>query len=294
VQSFLASGTASATVGPGDHDHKRRRPDSSSKRGVGAARPKIPGVLLLAIDTSTPTVTAGVVSLLRPHELTAGAVAGGPELRHDPVQLQSEHSVTDPFAHAEKLMPLVNAALSDAGHTLRDLDAVVVGLGPGPFTGLRVGIATAQALGDALDIPVHGIGSHDAAARAHLANTGDQRLDDFLVVTDARRREVYLSAYSGRGAKLFGPAPVAPSAVALRLAEHAVRPRLMIGAGVALLAGKLDDVVAGSEIRSLSVGLVLAAARALVTDVVPGPLVPLYLRRPDSAEPGARKSVLGS
>ena len=63
-------------------------------------------------------------------------------------------------------MPLAREALDAAGHTLRGLDAVVVGLGPGPFTGLRVGIATAAALGDGLGIPVHGVPSHDGLARS--------------------------------------------------------------------------------------------------------------------------------
>jgi len=259
-------------------------------------------VLLLAIDTSTPTVTAGVVSLLRPHELVAGngslapvPAAVAPPMP-DPIRLLAERSLTDQFGHAEKLMPLVGAALSEAGHGLADAEAIVVGLGPGPFTGLRVGIATAQALGDALDIPVHGVGSHDAAARAELAGLADTTAGDLLVVTDARRHEVYLSAYSSTGARRFGPAPVAPADVSARLAEHEVTPGRMTGAGVGLLSGQpgLRDVPVSSVSRGLAVGLVLTAARALLTSVVPGPLVPLYLRRPDATEPGARKSVLGS
>jgi tRNA threonylcarbamoyl adenosine modification protein YeaZ len=257
-------------------------------------------VLLLAIDTSTPTVTAGVVTLLRPHEMEAQR-RSGVEIR--PVELLAEQRVTNAFAHAEQLMPLVSAALADSGHRLGQLDAVVVGLGPGPFTGLRVGVATAVALGDALDIPVHGVGSHDAAARADLDARADVQapagVDDgpseapFLVVTDARRREVYLSAYSAQGRRLFGPAPVAPAAVAESLAEADVVPRRMIGAGSSLLAD-LPDVEDAEAAGSLSVGLVLAAARDLLTGAVPGPLTPLYLRRPDATVPGPRKSVLGA
>ncbi|SDO99482.1 tRNA threonylcarbamoyl adenosine modification protein YeaZ [Nakamurella panacisegetis] len=238
-------------------------------------------MLLLAIDTSTPTVIAGVVSLLRPHELIG-------EQPPAPVAVAAERTVTGGFAHAEQLMPLVAAALAEAGHTLKDLDAVVVGLGPGPFTGLRVGIATAQALGDALDIPVHGVGSHDALARTYLL---DGPVDgDFLVVTDARRREVYLSAYSAQGARRFGPAPIAPAAAPAALKAAAVAPTAMIGAGTGLL---VDGPPAAPVAGRLSAGLVLAAAVALVTGVVPGPLTPLYLRRPDATEPGVRKSVLG-
>lgn len=255
-------------------------------------------MLLLAIDTSTPTVTAGVVSLLRPHELVAGngSSVPVPAPMPDPVRLLAERSVTDPFAHAEKLMPLVRAALIEAGHGLADAEAIVVGLGPGPFTGLRVGIATAQALGDALDIPVHGVGSHDAAARAELAGQADAATGDLLVVTDARRHEVYLSAYSSTGARRFGPAPVAPADVSARLAEHEVTPGRMTGPGAVLLAGQpgLRHVPVSPTSSGLAVGLVLVAARALLTSVLPGPLSPLYLRRPDAAEPRAPKSVLGS
>ena len=257
-------------------------------------------MLLLAIDTSTPTVTAGVVNLLRPHEMEEQRDSGA---RMRPVELLAEQRVTNAFAHAEQLMPLVSTALVESGHRLGQLDAVVVGLGPGPFTGLRVGVATAAALGDALDIPVHGVGSHDAAARADIqaradahahADSRDRPAEGpFLVVTDARRREVYLSAYSGKGERLFGPAPVAPAAVAESLATADVVPRRMIGAGTPLLAG-LADIADDAGAGSLSVGLVLAAARALLTGAIPGPLSPLYLRRPDATVPGPRKSVLGA
>ncbi len=245
-------------------------------------------MLLLAIDTSTPTVTAGVVSLLRPHEIAAAREAGETPT---PVELLAEQRLTNPFAHAEQLMPLVNAALAESSHQLTELEAVVVGLGPGPFTGLRVGIATAVALGDALDIPVHGVGSHDAVAKADLDHR--RQGGSFLVVTDARRREVYLSAYSADGVRQFGPAPVAPAAVAQQLADHDIAPSRMIGAGTALLAD-LPGIDATPTSGRISVGLVLAAARSLLTGAVPGPLTPLYLRRPDATEPGARKSVLGS
>ncbi len=242
-------------------------------------------MLLLAIDTSTPAVTAAVLSLLRPHQL-----ALDPSVRAEPVTLLSEHTVTDPFAHAEKLMPLVQLALAESGKALADLDAVVIGLGPGPFTGLRVGVATAQALGDALDIPVHGVGSHDAIARSQPPGPSDHA--DFLVVTDARRREVYLSAYSASGARLFGPAPITPVAAPAALASAGVTAGRMIGPGTQLLAPVLPLPVPAPT-GHLGTGLVLAAARALLTGVVPGPLAPLYLRRPDATAPGPRKSVLG-
>ena len=236
-------------------------------------------MLVLTVDTATAAVTAGLVELLGPHEIAAGADGAAP------LRVLAEHSVDDAFAHAERLLPLARAALSDAARGFPDIDAVVVGLGPGPFTGLRVGIATAAALGDALDVPVHGVPSHDAMARVVAAST-----PDLAVVTDARRREVYVSAYDSRGRRLLGPLVVSPAALPAVLAEDSVRPRTLTGAGAGLVAGVLDLPVAEQE-RPLSAGLVECAAVALLTGAVPGPLRPLYLRRPDATVPAARRSV---
>ena len=146
-------------------------------------------VLVLAIDTSTPQITVGVVEVLSPHEVIAAletAIAADAPAP-DPDRLLAERVVIDAYGHAEKLLPLVTATLGDAGKALPDLAAIVVGVGPGPFTGLRVGMATAAALGDARDIPVHPVPSHDAlAAAAHFDGP-------LLVATDARRKEVYAS-----------------------------------------------------------------------------------------------------
>jgi tRNA threonylcarbamoyl adenosine modification protein YeaZ len=258
-------------------------------------------VLVLAIDTSTPTVTAGAVRVKRPHELlaevhaaaapgegspAAGDGASGRELPA-PSTVLAEHTVTDPFGHAEHLMPLVQAALVQAGHTVSDLEAVVVGIGPGPFTGLRVGMATAAALGDALDVPVHGVPSHDAMARRAAVD------GDFLIVTDARRREVYLSAYTESLARLHGPVVIAPVAVPDLLRAHGLRPGWVGGAGAGLVAGVLTLPVRNPS-RPLSGCLVDCALQPLLTAAVPGPLTPLYLRRPDATEPAPPKRVLGS
>jgi tRNA threonylcarbamoyl adenosine modification protein YeaZ len=184
--------------------------------------------LILAIDTATPAVTAGIVRL-------------------DGVQVLAERVTVDARAHAEQLTPNVLGALADAGLTVNDLDAVVVGCGPGPFTGLRVGMATAAAYGHALGIPVHGVCSLDAIG---VDTTGDA-----LVVTDARRREVYWARYRD-GVRVDGPAVNAPADVP--------------GAAEALERPPVYPSVAG---------LVRA-----VTDwtAPPAPLIPLYLRRPDA------------
>lgn len=140
---------------------------------------------VLTIDTATPAVSAGVV------RLSDGEA---------PATL-AERVTIDARAHAEQLTPNIVAALGDAGITAGDLDAVVVGCGPGPFTGLRVGMASAAAFAHAIGVPVHGVCSLDAIG-------GDTR-GDVLVVTDARRREVYWARYHD-GARVAGPSVNAP------------------------------------------------------------------------------------
>jgi tRNA threonylcarbamoyl adenosine modification protein YeaZ len=218
-------------------------------------------VLVLAIDTATPAVTAGVA------ELTADAVL-----------LRAARVEHDARKHAELLMPAVHAVCADADTPLRGIDAIVVGAGPGPFTGLRVGMVTAAALGDALGVPVHGVCSLDAIA-VDAAGEGQ-----ILVVTDARRREVYWAAYDESGERVDGPHVQAPAAVGERARELGA---VAAAGGSAALVGL---PVRPPESPSPT-GLVAVAATALRAGTAPDPLVPLYLRRPDAVEPGARKRV---
>jgi tRNA threonylcarbamoyl adenosine modification protein YeaZ len=212
-------------------------------------------VLVLALDTATPAVTAGVVALTPDAPASAAT--------------RSVRVVQDARKHGELLLPGVLAACADAGVELRDVDAVVVGTGPGPFTGLRVGMVTAAALGDALDIPVHGVCSLDAP---------------LLVVTDARRREVYWAAYDATGARTTGPHVETPAALADRL------PELGLTAAAGACAGGLGLLVVPPAAPGPT-GLVACAVDALRTGARPAPLEPLYLRRPDAVAPGPRKPV---
>lgn len=206
--------------------------------------------LILALDTSTPAVTAGLVRLER------GALA-----------VLAERVTVDARAHAERLTPNVLAALGDAGLTMADLDAVAVGCGPGPFTGLRAGMATAAAYGHALDIPVHGMCSLDAI--------GGQTSGDVLVVTDARRREVYWARYRD-GARIGGPAVNTPADVDAGSAQSV--------AGSAEHAA-LFDLPRIEPVSPTPAGLVHAVAD---WSAPPAPLVALYLRRPDAKPLAAR------
>ena len=218
-------------------------------------------MLVLALDTATPAVTAGVV------EVTPGATATrGLRVAHDARK------------HGELLMPGALAACADAGVALSEIDAVVVGAGPGPFTGLRVGMVTAAALGDALGVPVHGVCSLDAIA----AEVGEVD-GPLLVVTDARRREVYWAAYDG-GARVSGPHVEAPAALGDRI------PALGAVAAAGAGAGATGLPVVSPEAPGPA-GLVACAVDALRAGARPRPLEPMYLRRPDAVAPGPRKPV---
>jgi tRNA threonylcarbamoyl adenosine modification protein YeaZ len=207
--------------------------------------------LILALDTATPAVTSGIVRL-------DGS---------DYVVL-AERVTVDARAHAERLTPNVLAALADAALTMSDLDAVVVGCGPGPFTGLRAGMATAAAYGHALGIPVRGVCSLDAI--------GVRTSGDTLVVTDARRREVYWARYSD-GRRTHGPAVHAPADVEPGTA------RAVAGSPEHAALFELPRL---EPVYPTAAGLVAAVPDWSQPAL---PLVALYLRRPDAKPMAARQ-----
>lgn len=185
----------------------------------------------------------------------------------DDTGVLASRAVTDPRAHAEQLMPLVVATLAGAGRRLADIGLIVVGIGPGPFTGLRVGVVTAQTLGLALGVPVRGVCSLDAIAAGHDTDSGDGA---FLAVSDARRREVYWARYAADGRRLDGPS-VSPAS---ELPDLPV-----IGPGAHLAGGAASGLDGG----------VLAFTGPRLPEAG---LSPLYLRRPDAEVPTTRKSTL--
>jgi tRNA threonylcarbamoyl adenosine modification protein YeaZ len=202
--------------------------------------------IVLVIDTATPAVTAGVVS-----RTDSG------------VEVLAERVTLDARAHAERLTPNVLGALVDAELTMADLGAVVVGCGPGPFTGLRVGMATAAAYAHALDVPAHGVCSLDGI--------GVDTTRETLVVTDARRREVYWARYRD-GVRTAGPAVAAPQDVP---------------ADADAVAGSPDHA-ALYELPRLEATYPTASGLVRAVDWAvsePAALVPMYLRRPDAKPP---------
>ncbi len=218
-------------------------------------------MLLLGIDTSTSAITVAL---------------------HDGAAVLAARSRVDPRGHTEHLAPLIEQALRDAGVAPHDLTDLAVGTGPGPFTGLRVGLVTAHTLGHALGIPVHGVCSLDVLAHAASGRSEGE----LLVATDARRKEVYWARYAvtaGRARRVTEPAVDRPAEIA-----WASRSLPTAGRGPELYP----------DLFPTPVGPLDADASALVEIAVRQfrageqmPVEPLYLRRPDAlttAERAAR------
>ena len=211
-------------------------------------------MLVLGLDTSTPAVSVALVDLGR--------------------ETLAESIVVDARRHGELLAAGITSVLRDAGVDRRDLGVIAVGLGPGPFTGLRVGVVTAATLSDALQIPAYGTCSLDGLG------TGER-----VAMTDARRREVYWARYDATGARTDGPHVSRPADIV-----DALRGVPVLGDGGQLYA----EVLAGLDVRPeprypSAAAIVDVVAPRIGTD--PAPLVPLYLRRPDAEQPGPPKRV---
>jgi len=227
-------------------------------------------VLVVGFDTATPAVSVAV---------------------HDGDRVLAEASAADGRRHGELLAPMIATVLADAGVSRADLTAVAVGVGPGPYTGLRVGVVTARVLGAVLGIPVHGVCSLDVIAAAVTPPAGR----DFLVATDARRKEVYWARYDAAGRRLDGP-QVGPADTIPGAADA-----LVAGAGGPLYREAFGEVTEpaypGAGTLCAIVAAQVAAGPPAIGPLSVVPLVdpePLYLRRPDAKEPGRPKRVTPS
>lgn len=207
-------------------------------------------VVVLGIDTAT--------------DVRAGLARDGRVVAAD--------AVADRRAHAEQLLPLVQRVLAAGGVRPAELTGVAVGVGPGPFTGLRVGVAAAVTLAEALGVGVRGVCSLDVVALDWVGRP-DAPGGEFVVVADARRKEVYWARYAADGSRLDGPFVTAPDQV----------PQLPLAGPGAGITGR---ECAGPA--AIDAGL-LAAAGDRLPDAG---LEPLYLRRPDATVPTTRKSTL--
>ncbi|MGV1004166.1 MAG: tRNA (adenosine(37)-N6)-threonylcarbamoyltransferase complex dimerization subunit type 1 TsaB [Candidatus Nanopelagicales bacterium] len=232
-------------------------------------------MLILAFDTATARVGAAVA---------------------DGQQVLGEATAYGATRHGELLAPLVAAALAQAGADVGDLTAIGVGTGPGPYTGLRVGLVFAAVMGSARQVPVHGVCTLDVIGAEIAEFPGAPA--EFAVATDARRREVYWARYRG-SERIAGPGVATPAAVAAELGAP-LGPRAQspgvpcFGAGAVLhtvLAHPHFPPGQWPEYPDLGV-LARLVAGLVAAGVAPDPPLPRYLRRPDAEVNPARKPVL--
>ncbi len=207
--------------------------------------------MLLALDTATNAVTVAL---------------------HDGTAVVAESTVEDRLRHGELLAPAIAHVLTDAGLAPADLTRIAVGVGPGPYTGLRIGLVTATTMAAALGIEVVGVGTLDVVA-AEVDVEGP-----FLVATDARRKEVFWAGFAGPLDRTSEPAVDLPDAVASDLP--------VAGNGPSLYPSCFPHAV-GPLLPSAAVlaGLVISGRARLVE------ARPVYLRRPDAVVPAGRRRV---
>ena len=214
-------------------------------------------MVLLALDTSTPLVSVAL---------------------HDDGQVVDAATSDRPMKHGEQLAPMITAALARVGAVRQDITAVAAGVGPGPYTGLRVGLVTARTLAMALEIPVYGACSLDVlAVRAVGSGTTS---GPFLATIDARRKELFWASYDEQGRRDDGPHVDRPADL------PGLPELLVVGAGPVLYPDAFTRT-AGPEVPDAAT-LAIAVAEELVELVDPEPI---YLRRPDATVPGPPKKV---
>jgi len=208
--------------------------------------------VLLAFDTATAHVTVAL---------------------HDGGSVVASFESGESMRHGEMLAPGIQRVLAEGGATAKDLTGIAVGVGPGPFTGLRVGLVTARTLALVRGIPVHGVCSLDILAAAGV----DAGLEEFVVATDARRKEVYLASYAG-GRRVSGPEVVKPVDAGTELP--------VLGRGAVLYPDAFPNAAGPEHPSAVALADVVLNERFEILEPDP-----LYLRRPDAVEPGKPKRV---
>ncbi|MDA0565509.1 tRNA (adenosine(37)-N6)-threonylcarbamoyltransferase complex dimerization subunit type 1 TsaB [Streptomonospora sp. S1-112] len=220
-------------------------------------------MLILAFDTATPAITAA---------LCQSDAEGGALVR-------AAASTVDARHHGELLTPQIRDVMARAGADLGEVTHIAVGIGPGPYTGLRVGLATAHALADALGVPCHGVATLDAVALA------SGREEPFVAATDARRKEVFWARYADSRTRTGEIAVDRPADV-----DTGGLP--VIGHGAQLYTEVFGAAAADPEPLYPTAAAIgeIVLRRLAAGEPLPEPR-PLYLRRPDAVLPGAPKKV---
>lgn len=211
------------------------------------------------MDTATPAVTVAL---------------------HDGTAVVAESTSVDARRHGELLLPAVDRVLEEAGTALDAVTGIVVGVGPGPYTGLRVGLVTAAVFSSALGgVPVHGLCTLDGLAYASGLE------GPFAVATDARRKEVYWARYDDARTRVTDASVDRPADIAAELAGLPV-----VGAGALLYPDAFPDA-RDPEHQSAAALAALAAERLAAGGEGFLDPQPMYLRRPDAQVPKNYKVV---
>jgi tRNA threonylcarbamoyl adenosine modification protein YeaZ len=210
---------------------------------------------LLALDTATPAVTVAL---------------------HDGASVIASSSQVDARRHGELLLPAVDRVLAEAGLRLDAVTGIVAGVGPGPYTGLRVGLMTADTFGLALEAPVYGLCTLDGLAYASDIE------GPFVVATDARRKEVYWARYADSRTRVTEPAVDRP-------ADLDIGRLPAVGAGALLYPDTFPNAHAPEHVSAAALAS-LAAEKLAAGEELEAPR-PLYLRRPDAQVPKNYKVV---
>jgi tRNA threonylcarbamoyl adenosine modification protein YeaZ len=182
----------------------------------------------------------------------------------------TQSKAVDHGMQGELTADLISQVVAESGLEISEITDVVVGVGPGPFTGLRVGLVTAAVFAHARNIPIHGICSLDAIAFDYAKPC--------VVVTDARRKELYWARYEDK--RIGEPQVSKPEDLLAQFPDTE-----FVGPGAQIY----PDVISGKvlELKAGSLAKLFAAGTAQLVDVSP-----MYLRKPDAVEPTTRKSVL--
>lgn len=233
-------------MGPIGGSERRERDQDAPQRPRRAA--DYPGEVILAVDTSLGTAVAIVD-------------ADG--------RRRADASSPDPLGHAEVVGTLLQRALVEAGD---EITHVVAGMGPGPFTGLRIGIATARAFALGRGIDVIAVPSHFGAALAVLEE--NPQIGTFAIVTDARRREVAISLFRG----------LDDDGIPHLTSETVLVPRTGAEAYLDGLDGREVTTLDGAALARVGIRAAHAGRELVGAE-------PLYLRQPDVTMPGAPKRV---
>jgi tRNA threonylcarbamoyladenosine biosynthesis protein TsaB len=221
--------------------------------------------VILALDTATPATVVGVAApdgTLLAHR------------RHDPAPGERP-------GHTHQLLPLAHAALTEAGAQWSDIRRIGAGVGPGTFTGIRIGVATARALAQGLDAETVALST--LRALALNADPGEQ--GNVLAILDARRGEAFVAAYDAAGAELLAPAAWTPEQLA-HVGELAPGPWQAAGDGAVRFRAELEAVGVAvapddADLHRVSAGPLCRLA-AEAPPVSRDALVPEYVRAPDA------------